>query len=346
MTAMILLAAALAAPAAPAAEPAAPAAAHAISPPPRVHTFSIVARDARTGEMGVAVQSHWFSVGPLVPWAEAGVGAVATQSLVEVSYGPRGLTLMRSGKGAAEALKELVAADEGRDGRQVAMVDSTGQVASWTGPKCIPSAGYSKGDGFSVQANLMANDTIWPAMKTAFEAAQGDLADRMMAALEAAQEAGGDIRGKQSAAMLIVSGERSPDPWRGRLLDLRVEDDPNPLRELKRLIGIQRAYRYADQGDAFLSAGKVPEAMEAYAHASDLQPKNVELLYWKAVGLWNAGRQDEALPVFGQVFKKERLWLELTPRLVPIGLLSADEAGLKRIKKAAPRPPEPHNDGP
>src|SRR5262245_22450046 len=170
---------------------------------------------------------------------------------------------MKAGKSAPDALKELVAADEGRDGRQVAMVDSNGQVASWTGPKCIPSAGYSKGDGFSVQANLMANDTIWPAMKAAFDAAEGDLADRMMAALEAAQKAGGDIRGKQSAAMLIVSGQRSDEPWKGKLLDLRVEDDPNPLKELKRLIGVQRAYRWADQGDAFLSAGKIPEAMDA-----------------------------------------------------------------------------------
>ena len=298
---------------------------------PLVHTFSIVARDAKTGEMGVAVQSHWFSVGPLVPWAEAGVGAVATQSLVEVSYGPKGLALMKAGKSAPEALKELLAADEGRDGRQVAMVDAAGRVAHWTGPKCIPAAGDARGEGFSVQANLMDNDRVWPAMKKAFESATGDLAERMLAALDAAQGAGGDIRGMQSAAILIVKGERSDASWTGKVMDLRVEDSPEPLRELRRLVRVRRAYDFADAGDAFVTAGKIEEAMKAYGKASELMPESAELLYWRAVGLWNAGKKAEALSFFKQVFARENRWAVLTPRLVPAGLLTATDEELKRI---------------
>src|SRR5262245_8060205 len=177
------------------------------------HTFSIVARDPKTGELGVAVQSHYFSVGPIVPWAEPGIGAIATQSIVEVSYGPKGLDLMRSGKSAPDALAELLKADAGREVRQVAMIDSKGRVAAHTGGKCIPDAGHRIGTNYSCQANLMANDKVWPAMAAAFESAQGDLADRMLAALEAAQRAGGDIRGKQSAAIVVVSGKPSTQPW-------------------------------------------------------------------------------------------------------------------------------------
>jgi uncharacterized Ntn-hydrolase superfamily protein len=298
---------------------------------PLAHTFSIVARDAKTGEMGVAVQSHWFSVGPLVPWAEAGVGAVATQSLVEVSYGPKGLALMKAGKSAPDALKELLAADEGRDGRQVAMVDSQGRVAHWTGPKCIPSAGDAQGDGFSVQANLMDNDRIWPSMKKAFESATGDLADRLLAALDAAQAAGGDIRGMQSAAILVVKGDRTDTPWTGKVMDLRVEDSPEPLKELRRLVRVRRAYDFADAGDAFVTANKIPEAMAAYSKASELMPESAELLYWRAVGLWNAGKKAEAMPLFKQVFQREHRWVVLTPRLVPVGLLTATDDEVKRI---------------
>lgn len=298
---------------------------------PLAHTYSIVARDPKTGEMGVAVQSHWFSVGSLVSWAEPGVGAVATQSLVEVSYGPKGLEKMRAGRSAPEALQELLAADPQRDVRQVAMVDARGRTAAWTGPSCIPEAGDAQGAEFSVQANLMASPRVWPAMKAAFEAATGDLADRMLAALDAAEAAGGDIRGRQSAALLIVKGETTDAPWSGRVFDLRVEDHPAPLKELRRLVQVSRAYRFADRGDTLLSEGKIDEAMASYRHASELLPGNVELLYWKAVGFWNAGRKDEALPIFKQVFRREAAWKTLTPRLVPIGLLKADEKGLERI---------------
>ncbi len=230
-----------------------PAAAHAQrdAPVPRrpVHTFSIVARDPATGELGVAVQSHWFNIGPLVPWVEAGVGAIATQSFVDPSYGKLGLDLMRAGRSAPEALKALIAGDAASDVRQVAMIDAQGRVAAHTGAKDIQAAGHKVGVNYSVQANLMLNDSIWPAMSRAFEAAKGDLADRMLAALDAAQAAGGDIRGRQSAALVIVSGKPTGKPWIDRTFDLRVDDSPEPLKELRRLVVLQRAYNHMNAGD-------------------------------------------------------------------------------------------------
>ena len=204
-------------------------------PIPARATFSIVARDPETGDLGVAVQSHYFSVGPIVPWAEPGVGAVATQSLVEVSYGPRGLQMMGSGRSAKQTLEELLSQDSNKEVRQVAMIDSRGDVAAWTGKRCIPAAGDHVGAQYSVQANLMSNETIWPAMAQAYETAKGDLAARLLAALEAGQRAGGDIRGQQSAAIVIVKGKRSNKPWADRVMDLRVEDSPHPIAELERL---------------------------------------------------------------------------------------------------------------
>ena len=303
----------------------------------RVHTFSIVARDAATGQMGVAVQSHWFSVGPIVPWGEAGVGVVATQSLVKVSYGPRGLALMREGRSADKALEALLADDDGRDVRQVAMLDANGRVATHTGSKCIAAAGHDIGDGFSVQANLMLNDTIWPAMRRAYESSKGDLADRMMAALQAAQDAGGDIRGRQSAAMLIVDGERHPEPWQGRLLELRVEDHPAPIQELKRLLRLHRAYEHSNRGDELVEKGRFDEALNAYAEAAKLAPEVVELTFWQAVTLFHAGREIEATDLFKKVFAAEPIWAEVVPRVVPLGLLPDDPAALKRITDLAKR---------
>src|SRR5687767_11778054 len=189
-----------------------------------VHTYSIVARDPDTGELGVAVQSHWFSVGPIVAWAEAGVGAVATQSFVDPSYGKNGLDLMRAGKSAPDTLKELLAKDEGREVRQVAMIDSQGRVDAWTGKNDIQAAGHIVGTNFSVQANLMLNDKVWPAMARAFENTRGDLAERMLATLDAAQAAGGDIRGRQSAALIVVTGKPTGQAWKDRTFDLRSEE--------------------------------------------------------------------------------------------------------------------------
>ena len=301
------------------------------------HTFSIVARDPKTGEMGVAVQSHYFSVGPIVPWAEAGVGAVATQSLVLVDYGPNGLELMRKGMTAKQALDSLVAADAHHEGRQVAMVDAKGNVAAFTGDKCIPDAGHLTGEQFSVQANLMANDTVWPAMKAAYEKAEGDLAERLMVTLEAAQKAGGDIRGKQSAAILVVKSQSTGKPWADRLFDLRVEDSPDPLKELRRLMRLRRAYNLEDQGDNFISEKKPAEALQAYEAAMKLAPEIVELQFWAAVSMYTNDRKPEALKLFRQVFIKEPVYADLLRRLPKAGLFPDDPKAMNEVQAQRPR---------
>lgn len=296
-----------------------------------VHTFSIVARDARTGEMGVAVQSHWFSVGAIVPWAEAGVGAVATQSFVDPSYGKFGLELMRNGKSAPEALKELLAKDAARDVRQVAMIDARGRVDAWTGSKDIPAAGHIVGTDFSVQANLMANDRVWPAMAAAFRKTKGDLAERMMAALEAAQAAGGDIRGRQSAAIIVVTGKPTGKPWADRIFDLRVDDNAEPLKELRRLITLQRAYNHMNAGDLAVERKDNEGALREYSAAEKLVPGNAEMIYWHAVALVNMNRVEESLPLFRRVFQMDKNWMELTRRLSKVGLLPDDAKLIERI---------------
>ena len=307
------------------------------APTPLAHTFSIVARDPKTGELGVAVQSHYFSVGPIVPWAEAGVGAVATQSLVLVDYGPNGLELMRKGMTAKQALDSLVAADAHNEGRQVAMVDAKGNVAAYTGPKCIPDAGHLTGDQFSVQANLMANPTVWPAMKAAYEKAEGDLAERLMLTLEAAQKAGGDIRGKQSAAILVVKSQSTGKPWADRLFDLRVEDSPDPLKELRRLMRLRRAYNLEDAGDNFISEKKPAEALQAYEAAMKLAPEIVELQFWAAVSMYTNDRKPEAMKLFRGVFVKEPWYAELVERLPKAGLFPDDPKAIKEVTDLRPR---------
>ena len=295
------------------------------------HTYSIVARDPQTGEMGVAVQSHWFSVGSLVPWAEAGVGAIATQSFVNVSFGPRGLQLLRKGKTAEEVVKELIDADEGRDVRQLAIVDSKGNVAAHTGAKCVPAAGHHVGNNFSVQANLMLNDRVWPTMAEAFETSKGSLAERMIVALEAAQEAGGDIRGKQSAAILVVRAESTGRMWEDRLIDLRVEDHPEPVQELKRLLRVFRAYEHMNRGDLAMEKNDADGALAAYSTANAMCPANLEMKYWHAVALANLGKMESALPIFREVFAKDRNWRMLTKRIPAVGLLDVSEQDLERI---------------
>ena len=297
-----------------------------------VHTYSIVARDPATGELGVAVQSHWFSVGTAVPWAEAGVGAVATQSFVDSSYGPLGLELMRAGRSAPEALRGLLAADEGRDVRQVAMIDAQGRVAAHTGKKCIAAAGHQTGANYSVQANLMDKPTVWPAMARALEAAKGDLTDKLLAALEAAQREGGDIRGQQSAAILVVAGKPTGRPWADRKVELRVEDSPNPLGELRRLIQVQRAYQHMDAGDNCSTEKNWDCAAREYGAAEKLLPDQMEVVFWHAVTLVTGGKVEEALPLFKKVFAREPKWAELVERLPASELLPNDPGLLARIK--------------
>ena len=296
-----------------------------------ISTYSIVALDAETGELGVAVQSHWFSVGFLVPWVKAGVGAVATQSFVKVDYGPDGLELMESGMSAKDALKSLTDQDEAEAVRQVAMIDINGNVAAHTGERCIVFANHVVGKNYSVQANMMENSTVPKAMAVAFENSSGDLADRMMAALEAAEKEGGDIRGKQSAAMVIMSGEPTGIEWKDTKMSLRIEDHPTPLKELKRLIRIHRAYQHANKGDYYMELNQIDNALTEYNKASKYYPENPELPYWSAVALVNGGRINEALPIFKAVFKSNSNLKKMTPRLIKSGLLIDDEKVLKKI---------------
>jgi uncharacterized Ntn-hydrolase superfamily protein len=302
-----------------------------------IHTYSIVARDTVTGEMGIAVQSHWFSVGSLVTWAEAGVGAVATQSFVDPTYGPLGLDLMRAGKTATQALASLLAGDPGKDVRQVAMIDAKGDVAAHTGSKCIQGAGHVVGKNYSVQANLMMNDKIWPAMSKAYETAKGDLAERMLAALEAAQSVGGDIRGKQSAAILIVKAKSTGRPWADRTMELRIEDNEEPLKELRRLVNVHRAYEHMNNGDLAVEHNDVDGALREYSAAEAMFPDNLEMKFWHAVALANAGRVHESLPIFKEIFAKDKNWIDLVPRLPKSGTLKDDEDIVRMILTVAPK---------
>jgi uncharacterized Ntn-hydrolase superfamily protein len=302
-----------------------------------VHTYSIVAIDKQTGDMGVAVQSHWFSVGSIVTWAEAGVGAVATQSFVEPSYGPLGLELMKAGKTAGEALAALLKADRNEDVRQVAMVDAGGRVATHTGKNCIAEAGNFIGDGYSCQANMMLKATVWPAMAKAFEAANGELVDRLLAALEAAQKEGGDIRGKQSAAVVVVRAKGSGFWWKDRIYDLRVEDSPDPIPELKRLVRLNKAYNRMNRGDELVTENKVDEAVIEYSAAMEMFPDNAEMVFWPAVTLASTGRIGESLPLFKKVFAIDLNWATLLSRLPAVGQFPKDEALIKKILGLAPK---------
>lgn len=298
---------------------------------PLAHTFSIVARDPQTGEMGVAVQSHWFSVGSIVAWGEAGVGVVATQSFVNPSFGQRGLELIKKGMTAQEAVDQLISSDEGRDFRQLAIVDSKGNSAGYTGSKCIAGAGHVVGNNYSVQANMMLNDRIWGAMSRAFERSEGPLAERLIAALEAAQNTGGDIRGQQSACLLVVRGDATGNLWEDRLIDLRVEDNPNPVDEIKRLLKVYRAYEHMNKGDLAVEKNDMNLAMDEYNAAMTMFPENLEMKYWTAISLANTGEVEKALPMFKEIFLQDINWKELTERLPQVGLLNVDQEVLSKI---------------
>jgi uncharacterized Ntn-hydrolase superfamily protein len=297
-------------------------------------TYSIVARDPSTGELGVALQSHFFSAGALVSWAEAGVGAVATQSVVEPAYGPRGLELMRAGASAPEALHRLLADDRHEDVRQVAIVDRAGRVAVHTGGRCIAEAGHRVGDQVSAQANIMSRATVWDAMVAAYRAASGDLALRLLAALDAAEAEGGDLRGRQSAALLVVGARRSGRPMEDRLVDLRVDDNADPVRELHRLLGLRRAYGHANAGDELAARGEIESALSEYAAAHRAQPDNAELAFWHGVALAASGREEEANALLRQAFEAGAGWAELLRRLPAAGLFPDDDDLIARLTRS------------
>lgn len=301
---------------------------------PFAHTFSIVARDPVTGEMAVGVQSHWFSVGTAVPWGEAGVGVVATQSFVNKSYGIKGLQLMKNGMPAPKALEELLARDPGREVRQVSMIDTNGNVGTYTGKNCIDYASQIIGKNYSVQSNMMLNNTVCPAMSAAFEASAGKpLAERILAALNAAESAGGDIRGKQSAALLVVAGRSTGQPWNDRLIDLRVDDHAKPLDELGRLLNLFRAYEHMDKGDLATEQNDMITAMNEYGAAMKLFPENLEMQYWTAITLANNKRIKDAAEMLQKIYLLDSNWRELTKRLPKVNLLTVTETEYQELIK-------------
>lgn len=298
---------------------------------PLVHTFSIVARDEKTGEMAVGVQSHWFAVGISVPWAEAGVGAVATQSFVDKSYGPKALALLKQGLTPQQALDRLTKADAGKEVRQVAIIDSKGNVAAHTGKNCIQYAKQIKGFNFSVQSNMMLGDQVCEYMARSFTQTAGKpLAERVLLALEAAQQAGGDIRGMQAAAIIVVPGKKM-DLWNNRSVDLRVDDAPKPLEELRRLYTVHLAYEHMNNGDLAVEKNNMGLAMNEYNAAMKLFPSNLEMEYWTAITLANNKQVNKAIPMLQSIFAKDKNWKELTRRLPPVGLLTVTPDELKKI---------------
>lgn len=299
---------------------------------PLANTYSIVAYDETTGEMGVAVQSHWFSVGSIVTWAEAGVGAIATQSFVNPAFGPDGLALLKQGLSAKEVVEKLIESDEGRDVRQLAIVDANGNAYAYTGKKCLDAAGQIIGDGFSVQANMMDKATVWPAMEKAYLNTKGPLEDKLMAALKAAENEGGDVRGKQSAAILVVKKESTGKLWEDRKVDLRIEDHPTPIAEMERLLRIHKAYEHMNQGDVDMEHNDFDAALKNYSAAEKLYSENPEMSFWTAVSLCNNKNFEEAIPRFQKVFNANSNWKKLIERIYP-DLLNVEQDIYDKIMK-------------
>lgn len=257
-------------------------------------TYSIVARDPATGQLGVAAQSCYFALGSVVPWARAGVGAVATQSLADPGYGPRCLDLLAAGATASAALEQVRAADDDREDRQVGVVDAAGSVASFTGSRCIDEVSHAAAAGYTAQANMMAGAGVCEAMAEAFETAAGTLAERLVASLVAAEDKGGDARGRLSAALVVVDGTRHDHPWQGVLLDVRVDHSPDPLTELARLVGVGQAYSLSERAWESLEAGDVTAAMSSAEAALARLPGDGEVVLTHIGALVAARRLDEA----------------------------------------------------
>ena len=302
---------------------------------PLAHTYSIVARDPDTGELGAAVQSHWFAVGAVVIHAEAEVGAVATQAFVDPSYGPLGLDLMRGGRSAPEALAGLLLADTGRELRQVAMVDAQGRAAAHTGAKTLAEASHIVGAQFTAEANMMLNATVPEAMARAFQATTGDLAHRMLAALDAAEAEGGDVRGRQSAALIMVRGKSLGEPrgrpWFDKLFDVRVDDHPEPLPELRRLVDVQRAYTARAEAEAAFARGDIEAGDRAYQRAQAFSPHNVEFSFWHGIAMLRSGRIDDAIRIMRPIFARDANWATLARRMIGSQFLPGNRRAIEEI---------------
>jgi len=292
------------------------------------HTYSIVAVDLERDEIGVAVQSHWFSVGSAVPWIESGVGAVATQSFTNPAFGPQGLGLLSKGYTPKEVIKNFRENDIDIETRQVAVIDIMGNSAAYTGNRCVKDAGHIAGKGYSVQANLMKNDRVWPAMAESFEKSSGPLAERMLSAMETAESTGGDLRGKQSAVLLVYRRNSSGRPWEDRIIDLRVEDHPKPLAELRRLLEVYRAYQHMETGETALGRGDFALAEEEYRTAQKACPDNLEMHYWYAVALINSGRISQAIPELKYIYKKDKNWRTVLERSFDAGIVKVEREKL------------------
>lgn len=293
------------------------------------HTFSIIAQDPETGEMAVGVQSHWFSVGTSVPWGKSGVGVVATQSFVNQRYGHEGLQLMEKGLSAKEALEQLKKEDEGVAFRQVAMLSKDGSIAAFTGEKCVEAALHLVEDHYSIQANMMEDENVVYAMRKAYE--ENDtlhLAERVVAAMRAAQKSGGDIRGKQSSALIVVGKDAPEYPWLDKKIDLRVEDHKTPVEELSRLLNSHRAYEYMEKGDVAMENENPEAALKAYNAAEKLLPANDEIKFWKAVALVNSDQVKMSIPIFERLFLNDKRWQRLLKRLPSSNLITIDKSAL------------------
>jgi uncharacterized Ntn-hydrolase superfamily protein len=279
-------------------------------------TYSIVARDPATGRLGVAVQSHYLGVGPVVPWLAPGVGAIATQARVDIAFGPIGLELLRNGRSAEQVVAALLASDETPEVRQVGVVDNLGQAAAYTGAETIPAAGHLVGDGFTVQGNLLERDTCWPAMARAYEAALAEdlpFSERLLRALEAAEAEGGDVRGRQSSAIVIVEGSLQPNAWKGRVLDARVDDHPDPVAELRRIVNLYEAYALFDPDQTDLGEA------EAYAEARRRAPEAMELVFWMGIEHAKRGELDEARRELAIAFAADSRWRTTLQHLADAG---------------------------
>jgi uncharacterized Ntn-hydrolase superfamily protein len=303
-------------------------------------TYSIVARDPKTGDLGVAVQSHWFAAG-VVCWARPGVGAVATQATALIDHGPLALDLLAAGEDADGGLRIRLEADADREVRQVAVLDRSGRVAVHTGASCIPEAGHRIGDGFSCQANMMRRATVWDAMAEAYAGAGGDLAERLLIALEAAEAEGGDIRGRQAARILVVRAEATDRPWEDVLVDLRVDDHPAPLPEVRRLLGLKRAYDHLDASEQAALAGDPEGAARETQAAMALAPGNSEIAFWTALDMGSHGMLHEARDLLRAPVVTEPGWGELLRRLADRGLAGVSPDLADELLNEADGPPRP-----